>query len=103
MTQKIDKHSVSWDDFMTEELQNEEFAKEYLNQSFIDYIEEGNFNIFFKSLERVIKTRMSVRQFAKKAEIDRTNLYDLFKGKKKPQLKTILKILAKLGYTLRIA
>jgi DNA-binding phage protein len=46
---------------------------------------------------------MSVRQFAKEAEIDRTNLYDLFKGKKKPQLKTVLKILAKLGYTLKIA
>lgn len=103
MTKKIDKYSTSWDDFMTKELQDEEFAREYLNQSFIDYIEDGNFNMFFKSLERVIKARMSVRQFAKEAEIDRTNLYDLFKGKKKPQLKTVIKILAKLGYTLRIA
>lgn len=99
----IDKYSSSWDDYMAKELQDEEFAREYLNESFMDYISDGNFSVFFRSLERVIKSRSSVRQFAKDAQIDRTNLYDLFKGKKKPQLKTVIKILAKLGYTLRIA
>lgn len=103
MTNNLDKYSVSWDDFMTQELQDEEFARAYLNESFMGYVKSGNFNIFFKSLERVIKARMSVVQFAKEAEIDRTNLYALFNGKKKPQLKTVLKILAKLGYTLKIA
>lgn len=103
MTKKIDKYSVSWDDFMIEELQDEEFAKAYLNESFIQYIEDSDFNSFFKSLERVIKARMSIRQFAKEAELDRTNLHALFSGKKKPQLKTVLKILTKLGYTLKIA
>jgi len=103
MTKNVDKYSTSWDDYMTKQLQDEEFAREYLNQSFTDYITDGNFNVFFRSLERIVKSRMSVRQFAKEAEIDRTNLYDLFKGKKKPQLKTVLKILAKLGYTLKIA
>ena len=99
----IDKYSSSWDDYMAKELQDEEFAREYLNESFMDYISDGNFSVFFRSLERVIKSRSSVRQFAKDAQIDRTNLYDLFKGKKKPQLKTVIKLLAKLGYTLRIA
>lgn len=103
MTKKVDKYSTSWDDYMTKQLQDEEFARDYLNESFMDYINDGNFNVFFRSLERIVKARMSVRQFAKEAEIDRTNLYDLFKGKKKPQLKTVLKILAKLGYTLKIA
>ena len=99
----MDKYSITLDEFMTEHLQDEELAREYLNESFIQYIEGGNFDLFFKALERVIKARMSVSQFAKEAEIDRTNLYDLFNGKKKPQLKTVIKILAKLGYTLKIA
>lgn len=99
----MDKHSITLDEFMSEHLQDELLAKEYLNNSFLEYVNGGSFNAFFRSLERVIKARMSVRQFAKEAEIDRTNLYDLFKGKKKPQLKTVIKILAKLGYTLKIA
>ncbi len=98
-----DKYSISWDDFLVRELKDEEFAKQFLNDSFMEYINGGNFNMFFKSLERVIKARMSVTQFAKEAELDRTNLYALFNGKKKPQLKTVIKILSKLGYTLRIA
>lgn len=97
------KNSVPWEEILIRQLQDEEFARDFLNDSFMEYINGGSFNAFFRSLERVIKARMSVRQFAKEAEIDRTNLYDLFKGKKKPQLKTVIKILAKLGYTLRIA
>ncbi len=103
MTNNIDKYSIPWDDFLVRELQDEEFARDFLNDSFVEYINGGSFNAFFRSLERVIKARTTVSQFAKDAEIDRTNLYDLFKGKKKPQLKTVIKILAKLGYTLRIA
>lgn len=97
------KHSVSWDEILIRQLQDEEFAKDFLNDSFMEYINGGSFNAFFRSLERVIKARMSVTQFAKEAEIDRTNLYALFNGKKKPQLKTVIKILSKLGYTLKIA
>lgn len=103
MNKNIDKYSTPWEDILIRQLQDEEFAKEFLNDSFMEYINGGSYNAFFRSLERVIKARMSVRQFAKEAEIDRTNLYDLFKGKKKPQLKTVIKILAKLGYTLKIA
>ncbi|MDD3436614.1 MAG: helix-turn-helix domain-containing protein [Candidatus Gastranaerophilales bacterium] len=102
MTNKY-KNSIPWEVFLIRELQDEQFAKEFLNDSFMEYINGGNFNMFFRSLERVIKARMTVTQFAKEAEIDRTNLYALFKGKKKPQLKTVIKILTKLGYTLKIA
>lgn len=97
------KASVPWEEILIRQLQDEEFAQEFLNESFMEYINGGSFNAFFRSLERVIKARMSVTQFAKEAELDRTNLYALFKGKKKPQLKTVIKILSKLGYTLRIA
>lgn len=97
------KNSAPWEEVLIRKLQDEEFARDFLNDSLMEYVQGGSFNAFFKSLERVIKARMPVSQFAKEAEIDRTNLYALFNGKKKPQLKTVLKILAKLGYTLKIA
>lgn len=96
-------NSITWEEILVNQLKDEEFARDFLNDSLMEYINGGSFDVFFRSLERVIKARTSVRQFAKEAEIDRTNLYDLFKGKKKPQLKTVIKILAKLGYTLKIA
>lgn len=99
----MDKYSITFDEYMTEKLMDEEFAKGYLNHCFMNYIEDGNYDRFFKSLERVVKARMSVREFAKQAEIDRAHLYAIFNGKKKPQFRTVLKILAKLGYTLRVA
>lgn len=99
----MDKYSVTLDEFMTDMLQDEELAKGYLNDSFMNYIEDGNFDRFFKTLERVVKARMSMREFAKQAGMDRTNLHAIFNGKKKPQFRTVLKILHKLGYTLRVA
>jgi probable addiction module antidote protein len=99
----MDKYSVPWDEVANELLQDEELAKGYLNDSFMNYIEDGDFKMFFKALERVVKARMSMREFAKQAEMDRTNLHAIFNGKKKPQFRTVLKILHKLGYTLRVA
>lgn len=99
----MDKYSLSLDEFMVEKLQDEELARNYLNDSLMSYIEDGNFKVFYKALERVVRARTSVRQFAKDAEIDRANLCAILKGKRKPQLHTILKILAKLGYTLKVA
>ena len=99
----MDKYSITFDEYMLEKLQDEELAREYLNQSFMNYIEDGDFKMFFKALERVVKSRMSIREFAKQAELDRANLHAVFNGKKKPQFRTVLKILTKLGYTIRVA
>ena len=90
-------------EFITEQLKDKEFQKEYLNESLAEYITDGDFNKFFKSLEKVIKSRESVSTFAKKVNIDRTNLYTLFNGEKIPRLDTIAKILKELGYTIRVA
>lgn len=99
----MDKYSITLDEFMTELLQDEELAKEYLNNSFMNYIDDGDFKMFFKSLERVVKARTSISKFAKQAELDRANLHAIFNGKKKPQFRTVLKILSKLGYTFKVA
>ena len=97
------KNSVPWDEVANNLLQDEELSKEYLNNSFMNYIEDGDFKMFFKALERVVKARMSIREFAKQAEMDRANLHAVFNGKKKPQFRTVLKILSKLGYTIKVA
>lgn len=98
------KNSTSWDECLVQSLnEDEEFSKEYLNGALENYLETGNFNYLYKGLERVIKARGSVSQFAKKANLDRTNLYAIFNNKKKPQLETIAKILNQLGYSLKIA
>lgn len=103
MTKKNDKHSTDWNDFMLEQLKDEEFAKEYLNESLMEYIENGDFKLFFKALEDVVKARSSIRKFAQKAELDRANLCAILKGKRKPQLHTVLKILSELGYLFKVA
>lgn len=100
---KIDKNTTDWNDFMLEQLKDEEFAKGYLNESLMEYIENGDFKLFFKSLEDVVKVRSSVRKFAQKAKLDRANLCAILKGKRKPQLHTVLKIISELGYSFKVA
>ena len=84
-------------------MKNHEFQKEYLNLSLEEYLIDGDFNKFYKSLEKVVKSRESVSSFAKKVNIDRSNLYTLFNGEKVPRLDTIAKILKELGYTIKVA
>ena len=90
-------------DFVLEELKDNEFQKEYMNESLAEYIETGDFNAFFRSLETVIKSRDSITGFCLKAGIDRALLYDIFNGKRIPRVDTLAKILKTLGYNLQVA
>ncbi len=102
MTKKY-KHSIPLDEFMMEYLKDEETQKEFLNVGLETYIEDGNINEFLHSLELVLKTRQSLKSFSEEAKLNRSNLHAIFKGKRKPQMHTVLKILAQLGYTLKVA
>lgn len=97
------KHSVPLEDYLVEKLQDKEMQKEFLNVSLENFLEDGDTTAFLNSLELVVKSRQSLLSFAKEANLSRSNLYGIFSGKKKPQLNTILKILSKLGYTLKVA
>ena len=100
---KIKQNTISYDKVIENNLKDIEYQKAYLNATLEEYLEDGNFNSFFKSLEKVIKARESVSSFAKKINIDRANLYTMFNGKKVPRLDTIAKILKELGYTIHVA
>ncbi len=90
-------------DFIIEQLKDEKFQKEYMNESLAEYINDGDFNAFFRSLELVIKSRDSISGFCEKAGIDRAMLYQIFNGKRVPKVDTLAKILKTLGYNLKIA
>lgn len=100
---KLKENAISYDELCEKYMQDAELQKEYLNLSLAEYINDGDFNKFFKSLEKVIKSRESISSFAKKVDIDRANLYTLFNGEKIPRLDTIAKILKELGYTIKVA
>ena len=101
--EKLRKNTIPYEELSEKHMLDIDFQREYLNLSLEEYIADGDFNKFFKSLERVIKSRESVTSFAQKVNIDRTNLYALFNGEKIPRLDTIAKILKQLGYTIKVA
>ena len=90
-------------EFIIEQLKDEEFQKEYMNESLSEYINDGDFNAFFRSLEFVIKSRDSISGFCEKAGIDRAMLYQIFNGERMPRVDTLAKILKELGYTIKVA
>lgn len=100
---KMKNNYINFKDDLIERLQDPEYQREFLNVSLEEYIEDGDFKSFFKSLEYVIKARGSVTEFAQKVNLNRRNLYELFKGEQKPQLDTVIKILKELGYSLKVA
>ncbi len=101
--EKLDKYTTDYEDIIDEELLDAVFQKTYLDESLKEYLEDGNFDLFFKSLERVIKARGSVSDFARKTELDRSNLYAMFNGEQIPRFDTVMKILKELGFTLKVA
>ena len=100
---KLRKNTIPYNEIEKKYMEDYEYQKEYLNLSLEEYITDGDFNKFYKSLEKVIKSRESISSFAQKVNIDRSNLYTLFNGEKVPRLDTIAKILKELGYTIKVA
>ena len=94
--------SVSFNDFLNEELKDQEFQKEYLKFNIEDYAQNGDYSFFFKSLEKVVKLRTSVSQLAKDLDINRSNLSNILKGKVQPSFGTTIKILRGLGAEIEV-
>ena len=100
------KHTIdleNYENYIVNDLKTDEDIKLYLNTSLKDYIEDGDFNSFYRALEIAIKSRNSISGFAKKIGMSRTHLYSLFKNEKEPKFSTIVKIFHELGYELEIA
>lgn len=102
-TMKELKHTVDLEKYLVNDLKSEEDIKLYLNASLKDYLDDGDFNSFYRALEIVIKAKDTVSSFAKKVGMSRAHLYSLFKSEKEPKFSTIIKIFNELGYELEIA
>ena len=68
----------------------------------IEYAKDGDYTLFFKSLERVIKARGSVSKFAEEIDLNRSNLCNILKGKVQPSFDTTMKILRGLGADIEV-
>ncbi|MDR1167546.1 MAG: helix-turn-helix domain-containing protein [Heliobacteriaceae bacterium] len=93
----------SFEEHITEFLQQPGVIPEFLNVALEDYVKDGDFNSFYKSLEYVVKAREGVTGLAKKTKLSRTTLYDIFNNKKEPKVITLAKILDELGLKLQVA
>jgi probable addiction module antidote protein len=103
MIKSTHKNSMVLDDFILRQLYDKSSIKEFLNVTLETYVEDGNIDEFLSGLELVIKARQSLKSFSEEAKLNRSNLYAIFRGKRKPQMHTILKILSQLGYKLKVA
>ncbi len=102
-TMKDLKHTLDLENYIVDDLKSDEDIKLYLNANLKDYLEDGDFNSFYRALEIVIKAKDSVAGFAKKVGMSRSHLYSLFKSEKEPKFSTIVKIFQELGYELEVA
>ncbi|MCD8024022.1 MAG: hypothetical protein LUE64_00625 [Candidatus Gastranaerophilales bacterium] len=91
------------EEYLTKQMLNPEFQKEWLRQTILEYIQNGDCTEFFNSLERVIKARTTISKFAENIGMNRVQLIDILHGRtKSPSLLTVGKILSGLGYTFSI-
>lgn len=97
------KNSISMENAFSQVFDTEEDLKEYLSCAFEQYIEDGNFNVFYRALELAIKSRDTMQGFAGKVDLSRMGLYNIIHGKKEPKITTLAKILKELGLTLKVA
>lgn len=97
------KNTMDLESYIVNNLKSDEDIKLYLNASLKDYLEDGDFNSFYRALEIVIKAKDTITGFAKKIGMSRTHLYSIFKAEKEPKFSTIAKIFQELGYEFKIA
>lgn len=102
-TMKELKHTIDLENYIVNDLKSDEEIKLFLNASLKDYLEDGDFNSFYRALEIVVKAKDTVSGFAKKIGMSRSHLYSLFKNEKEPKFSTIVKIFQELGYELEVA
>lgn len=100
---KTYKNSGTLDELFCKTFNSTEDLKEYLQYAFEEYLEDGDFNVFYRSLELVIKSRDTMTGFARKVDLSKMGLYNIVKGKKEPKITTLAKILKELDLTLKIA
>ena len=91
-----------WDSYFDKKLKSPRQAKIYLDVALEEYEKDGDSEAFLLALRRVAKAQGGVADLAKRAQVNRQNLYKIFSGKRSPRLETLGAILQGLGLRLSI-
>ena len=91
-----------YDEYVIEKLKDPEYASAYINVAFEGYFNDDDSEAFAHSLSYLIQANGGVTKVAKKANLDRKNLYKIFNNEVKPKLETVYKLLRAMNYTMVI-
>lgn len=89
------------DDYIIDLLKDPEEAEAYLNASIDEYINDGDRAAFCIALEHLVKSKCPVTEFSKKNNLNRKQLYRIFKNEINPSMDFVLKILNLLGFKIQ--
>jgi len=96
------KHTTSYKDDLLERLQDQEFARLYLETAFESYQEDGDTDALLLAMKDVAEAQGGIRKLAKKTAISREHLYDILASRHNPKLDNWLDILSALGFRIRL-
>ena len=86
-----------------EHLQDEEYARVYLEVAIDEYAEDQSVKFFFLSVRTVIEAREGIEQLAERTGLDYKTLHSILQGRSKPRLDTFNTLLKGLGFQLSIS
>jgi len=89
------------DDYIIDLLKSPEESEAYLNASVGAYMEDEDTAAFCIALEHLVKSRCPVSEFSRKNNINRKQLYRIFKNETNPSMEFVLKILKSLGFKIQ--
>ena len=96
------KHTASYKDDVLERLQDQEFARLYLETAFEFYQEDGDTDALLLAMRDVAEAQGGIGKLAKKITVSREHLYDILSSKHNPRLDNWLEILSALGFRVRL-
>jgi DNA-binding phage protein len=102
---KIKTENVRFEDDLKEHLQDVNEQALWLQVALDEYLQDGNFDAFYASLEKIIEVRnISVRKMSKELELSRSNIIKLLDGQTKtaPKIDTLVKIFDYLDFEIKI-
>ena len=95
------EHTTDLEEFLINDLKSDEDIKLFLNASLKDYLEDGDFNSFYRALEIVIKAKDTVSGFAKKLDYLVAIYIAYLKTKKNLNFQQLLKFFKNLAMNLK--
>jgi probable addiction module antidote protein len=90
-------------DSVIENLQDQNYAKTYLDVALEEYSKDHDTRAFFLALKDVAEAQGGLSKLAAHTNLNRSNLYWVLSGQNKPKLDTVDRILQGLGFRLSIA